>query len=131
MKNMIELDYAYLADHAQIAEGKITAVGASFTQVVVGAFPVVIPLSVAGRVRASEGTGQIPIKVSIHPDDMEFDINFEGELDATNSLPYEGKVGVLFAMGTQVPLSKPGLIEVIVQSGDNFTRRLAFSVEAK
>lgn len=131
MKYMIELDYAYLADHAQIAEGKITAVGASFTQVVVAAFPVVIPLSVAGRVRASEGTGRIPIQVSIHPTDMEFDLNFDGELDSTSSLPYEGKVGVLFAMGTQVPLTKPGLIEVIVKSEGSFIRRLAFSVEAR
>jgi hypothetical protein len=128
---MIELDYAYIADHAQISEGKITAVGASFTQVIVEQFPAVIPLSVAGRVRASHGTTEIPISINIHPEDMEFDLHFDGKLDASNSLAYEGKVGVLFAMGTQVPLSGPGLIEVIIKSGDNFVRRLAFSVEAK
>jgi len=128
---MIELDYAYVADHAQIAEGKLTAVGASFTQVVVQEFPAIIPLSVAGRVRASEGTQNIPINVKIRPIDLEFELNFDGELSASNSLPYEGKVGVLFAMGTQVPLTKAGLVEVIIESPNNFVRRLAFSVEAK
>ena len=53
-EDMAELDYAFLADYATISEGRLTAVGASFTHVFVPQLPVEISFAVAGRLRVRE-----------------------------------------------------------------------------
>lgn len=86
---MAELDYAYLAEFAKVAEGKISAIGASFTHVRNCALGAQMPLSVAGRIRALEGEGSVPLRLQIIPPGQVYDIDVNGEVTPTpEARPY-------------------------------------------
>lgn len=131
---MAELDYAFLAEYATVQGTKLTAVGASFTHVTVPGFPGVMRLFVAGRFRATVDEADVPISVRLVSPAPGIDIQLEGTLDpGPNLRPYNGKLGLLFAVEIPVQLSSEGLYEVYVGTDgtDGNERRLAFAVEAR
>lgn len=126
----IELDYAFLADYAVVADGKLTAVGASFTIVKPPSLPQNLPISIAGRLRASVGTTAAGLKIEVVPPNKEYEINAEGVMhDLEGVQPYDGKLGLLFAFTLALPLVAPGLYVVNLYLEGNLARRLAFEVE--
>lgn len=131
IRRMAELDYAYLADFAAVQEGKLNAIGASFTFVRVHQVPAIHTLFIAGRVRAGIEDGDVPISVQITPPDESYKIDMGGFLNAgPDAIPYgDGKVGLLFVVNAQLPLVATGLYTVIVSVEGNVARRLAFEVE--
>lgn len=129
---MAELDYAFLADFAQVSEGKITAVGASYTHVGVESFPTMFSTTVAGRVRTTKGADPFELKIKVIPPNEEYDIEVAGLLaPPDDARPYgEDKLGVLFAFDAHFPLPAKGLYQVVVLLDGLVARRLAFDAEA-
>ncbi|HTL42041.1 MAG TPA: hypothetical protein VL294_11270, partial [Pseudolysinimonas sp.] len=78
---MAQLDYAFLADYAQIEGGKLSALGASFTHAQATANDSLWITSIAGRVRAIEGeTPHLEVKV-VAPGGV-FEIDSDAVLEA-------------------------------------------------
>lgn len=126
---MAELDYAFLADYASVQGDKLTVVGGSFTYVEVRGFPALMRLFVTGRIRAKEDEAEIKLNVRVVSPQPGVEIRFEGTISPGPDLrPYNGKVGLLFAVEVPLPLQAEGLYEVFV-AADGKERRLAFSVE--
>ncbi|TFC20061.1 hypothetical protein E3O19_01435 [Cryobacterium algoritolerans] len=127
---MAELDYAFLADYAQIEGGKISALGASYTHAIVPSFPTAWITTVAGRIRADESEGPVDLGIKILPPDKSYEIGVSGPIEPGPDVrPYDGKIGLLFTVTAQVPLTSPGLYEVLIFIGGEQVRRLAFNVE--
>lgn len=128
---MAELDYAYLADYAAVQDGKLSAIGASFTHVVAVAIPTSMSIGIAGRIRttSSERTAALTVRITA-PDDG-FDIELSGVVAAADAVrPYaDGKLGLLFALNAQVPIMSEGLYTFDIEVNGKNSRRLAFSVE--
>jgi hypothetical protein len=128
--SVAELDYAFIAEYAKVEPGgKLTTVGASYTHLIVSAVPAQHLLAVAGRIRAAEN--ELPdVTVSIVSPGGRFKISLELSMsDASGIRPYDGKIGILFAANTLVPLLEPGLYEVFIAVDGQEARRLAFDVE--
>ncbi|WP_156044074.1 hypothetical protein [Cellulomonas sp. HZM] len=124
---MAKLDYAYLADYATVQDGKLTAVGASFTHVIAPAFPIAWPVSIAGRLTAPQDAPKMELGVSIVGPNEVYEINTTMQLgDAVDVRPYRGKVGRLFAVTTMLPLVEAGLYVVNIALDGTHVRRLAF-----
>jgi hypothetical protein len=125
-----ELDYAYLADYVSIQEGKLTAVGASFTFAATASLPIQSTVGVAGRVRA-KATESVEIEIRITPPDDAFHLSFTGTLDAgPKARPYgDGNVGLLFAINTELPIDRVGLYTYDIYVDGVHSRRLAFEIE--
>ena len=125
---MAELDYAYLAEFAQIIDSKLTAVNASFIDVKT-AVPGHFQFAVAGRVRAPADTDLVRLAVKlVSTDNATFVWNAEL---TTEGLPvYDGKVGILFAVRLGIPITKHGLFVVTIDVDDEEARRLAFEAVA-
>lgn len=127
---MAELDYAFIAEYASVEAGKLTAVGASYTTVKVESFPAMHLLSIAGRVRATEGTEGIHLRVSVNPPAPGVEIVADGLLAPNESTTvYDGKIGIIFAISTMVQLAAVGLVEVQIEVDGQHVRRLAFEVQ--
>ncbi len=121
---MAELDYAYLAEFAQLIDGKLTAVNASFIDVKT-AVPGHFQFAVAGRVRAPADADQIRLTVKlVSPDGITFAWN--AELTPEGLPVYDGKVGILFAVRLGIPITRHGLFVVTIDVDDEEARRLAF-----
>lgn len=127
---MAELDYAFIADYAAVIEGKLTAVGASYTHVRALSLPALHSLSVAGRVRSRVGDDPVRLEVKINPPGGdEFVIAALLDHDGT-ARPYgDNRIGLLFAANVAIPLLEPGLCVVTIGLDDDPVRRLAFSCE--
>lgn len=128
---MAELDYAFLADHAQVENGRLFVTGASFTHVQTGGFPSGLRMSVAGRIRAEESSDSTDVVIDItSPGDDGYKLEMAATIsDSDGVRPYDGKVGRLFAFGTDLPIPVEGLYEVNISVDGVHARRLAFSVE--
>lgn len=127
---MAELDYAFLADYAAVEGGKLNVLGASFTQIHTAAVPAQQQLYIAGRIRGSIATPVAQLKISITPPDETFQL--DGVLDITSEgqEPYfEDKVGILFAVGLQIPLTSSGLYTVRIGLDEVESRILKFTVQ--
>lgn len=126
----IELDYAFLADYAQVVGGKLTAVGASFTEVKVPQVPFNLQVALAGRIRASENTERVRFVVEIVPPENAYEFKAEGLMTVTEPVrPYNGKLGLLLAANISVPIVGIGLYVVNLHLEGDLARRLAFGVE--
>ena len=126
---MADLDYAFLADYATVEGGRLTAVGASFTHVDAATLPSLMSLSIAGRVRAPEGSVQTVLHLSITTPSGEVSLQGEFPLHQTDlTRPYRGKVGLLFAATTAIWLSEPGVYDVNLELDGEPARHLAFEV---
>ncbi|GAA3305402.1 DUF6941 family protein [Glutamicibacter nicotianae] len=127
-----ELDYAFLADFAQVSDNKLTTVGASYTHVYTSSVPGGHLLYIAGRIRCPENLQEVPLKIVASPPNKEFEIAGELTLGHQGEIrPYDGKVGLLFSMGINLPLPSEGLYEINLFLEDRLVRRLAFSVELR
>lgn len=126
---MAELDYAYLADYAQIENGKVSALGASYTHAIVPALPTAWSTTVVGRVRVLQGAEPAMLRIQINPPDDSFELQYEGLLEQQPGFrPYRGRVGLLFTVTAQVPLPAVGLYRFNVWLDDQHVRELAFDV---
>lgn len=126
-----DLDYAFLAEFSKVEpNGMLTAVGASYTQLNVPRLPVGHALYVAGRFRAKVGAPPLHLAVSFKgPRSDSPSLEMGGDLVTEGARPYgQGRVGLLFSIGTQVPLLSEGLYTVDIELEGKHVRRLAFDV---
>lgn len=127
---MAELDYAYLADYAQIDAGKISALGASYTHASVPELPVAWMTSVVGRIRVAADEEPVSVRIEITPPGDAIKLNAESVVERTPHVrPYRGKVGLLFAATFHIPLTAEGLCTFDIVVNGEHARRLAFEVE--
>ncbi|WP_131810493.1 DUF6941 family protein [Mycolicibacter sinensis] len=127
---MAELDYAFIAEYAKVEAGKLTAVGASYLSIRPPTLPASHFLSVAGRIRAPEGTESVGLTIRINPP-SNLNIVIDGTVNVDADVPrYDGKIAVLFAAATSIPLTAGGLCEVFIDIDGVQERRLAFDVVA-
>lgn len=125
-----ELDYAYLAEFAKVDNNSLTAIGASYTHITTNRLPVRHMLYVAGRVRAAEKAPAFDLAIQFNGprDTPELRVTLEAH-PAMEARPYDGKVGITFALGMEVPLNYEGLYEVRLFIEEREVRRLAFDVQ--
>jgi hypothetical protein len=125
-----ELDYAFLAEFAKVEpNGTLIAIGASYTEITAQQIPAGHSLHVAGRIRAPEGRGPMNLAFTFRgPTDGSPTVRIGGELITEGARPYAGKIGVLFAVGTTMPLLSEGLHTIDIELEDQIVRRLAFEV---
>ena len=127
---MAELDYAYLADYAQIENGKISALGASYTHAVLKSLPGGWMTTAVGRVRSDDGSDPVQITVEVIPPDGSFELRYDGVLEQQPGFrAYRGKVGLLFTVTMQMPITSEGLYQVHISLDGVLVRELAFDVE--
>lgn len=125
---MAQLDYAFVADFAQVVEGKLSAIGASFTHVKVDSLEGAFVFSTAGRVRLLETEPDPELSIRWSAPGGGIEVSTSTQLKRTNdSRPYDGKVGVLFSIGMMIPISE-GLHEVFIAIDGDEVRRLAFDM---
>lgn len=127
-----ELDYAYLAEFAKVDHDHLTAIGASYTHVTAQGLPANHQLFVAGRIRAPENGEPFELEIAFrghHEGSPVITLNAEMNPQQVTSKPYDGKVGMLFAIGFGVPLLHEGLYEILLSIDGEQVRRLAFSVD--
>lgn len=126
---MAELDYAYLADYATVAEGKITAVGASFTHMSVEEFPFLAQFAIAGRIRIKEDEEAPELAVSIRAEKNQQNMEVSGQAPHNlDAIVYDGKIGILFTMDVAMELKAPELVNVDVSVNGEQVRSLAFEL---
>lgn len=127
---MAELDYAFIADYSVVQGGKLTAVGASYTHLRVRQLGIAHNLFVAGRIRAPKDFTEIAVAVIVTAPEGAYKLVLEGQLNRPDNIrPYDGKVGLLFSIGTVIAISVQGLYEVTINIDGDFARRLAFAAE--
>lgn len=126
---MIELDYAYLAEYAVVADGKLTAVGASFVQVEVP-LPMHHRFAVAGRIRSSLDVGPYEVEFVLRSPNGKYETSTTGTVhpDDPHSTVYGDRRSTLFVLNTIAALIDPGLYELFVIVAGKESRRLAFEV---
>jgi hypothetical protein len=124
-----ELDYAYLAEYAQITDGKLTAVNASFIHAKI-AVPTLFPFAIAGRVRAPADAGDVHLAIRFVPPGPNIAITWQLGLNTKGHPVYDGKVGILFAVRATTTLAAHGLYQVFIDVDDKEARRLAFEAIA-
>lgn len=126
---MAELDYAFLADYATIQEGRLTSVGASFTHVFVPQLPTGLDFAVAGRIRVREGEEPPELELRFSAERSNVNMAVNGVIQPSpNTLPYDGKIGILFTLKAGVQIAYEELVVVEVFVNGEFERRLAFQV---
>lgn len=126
---MADLDYAYLAEFARVDGSTVTAVGASFTHVIVQGLPWQGRVTLVTRIRCGEQEGAVPVGVQVSPPDGSFDLQFGADVTPGPSVrPYDGKVGLLVSFELQVPFPVAGLYVVHLSIAGERVRRLAFDV---
>jgi hypothetical protein len=128
---MAELDYAFVAEFAKVENGKLTAVGASFIDARPPALGAPFFFSVAGRIRAPDDTENIGLTVRINPPGNAINVVLDGVINpGPDSVRYDGKLGVLFAVSASILLVAEGLCEILIDVDKVQQRRLAFRVIA-
>jgi hypothetical protein len=128
-----ELDYAFIAEHAQVASGKLNVMGASYTHLIVDDLPSLHTVAVAGRVRARKDFGPVEVALIFSSPAGETQYSIEGAIDIESSedvRPYGDLVGLLFASTLTAVLPVEGLYEVRLKVEGVEARRLAFTVES-
>ena len=125
---MAEFDYAFLADFAQVSDGKLTAVGGSFTFVRAAELPMGLRTAIAGRLRVPVTADSVAVKVQIVPPDRQYDLAIEGQIvpGGERAAYRDGLQGILFALNFEIPIPVAGLYEVLLEVDGLRVRRLAF-----
>ena len=126
-----ELDYAFLASYAEVRDGALTAVSASYTHLQVASFPGAHNLFVAGRIRCSP-TADVELSISVTAPGgiYQFDADYPLEAETYGAQVYGDppRVGLLFAVGGPIPLVAPGDYTVNVLLNGESQRELLFNV---
>lgn len=123
---MAELDYAFLAEYAQITNGNLTAVNASFINIKTPV-PSVFPLAVAGRLRAPADAGEVKLGITFTtPSDDGPTITWQLNLNTEGNPVYDNKVGILFSVRAAVPINTHGLYLFTIDIDGKKARTLAF-----
>ncbi|MCD1285251.1 MULTISPECIES: hypothetical protein [unclassified Brevibacterium] len=126
---MAELDYAYLADYATVSEGKITAVGASFTHMFTPSLPSQSNFSIAGRIRVMEQENPPEISIDVRAEKSQQHMEINGQIHPSPaSIVYDGKVGILFTLEVSMEMKHAELVTVDISLGGEKQRRLAFEL---
>ena len=128
---MAELDYAFLADYAAVQDGKLTAVGASFTLMRTPVIPGETILSIAGRVRVTTDEKDLEVTIRVRAPENAYVLEFNIRDDDLQTYPrYADKRGILFAVQVRVPLISVGLYEVEIDLAETASvdRVLKFEV---
>jgi hypothetical protein len=121
-----ELDYAYLAEYAQITNGNLTAVNASFINIKTPA-PSVFTLAIAGRVRAPADAGDVRLDITFAvPSENGPTITWQLNVSTEGNPVYDNKVGILFAVRAAVPIPTHGLYVFTIDVDGKKARTLAF-----
>jgi hypothetical protein len=121
-----ELDYAYLAEYAQITNGNLTAVNASFINVKTPV-PTIFSLAVAGRIRAPADADEVKVDITFAaPGENAPTMTFQLNLGVEGHPVYKNKVGILFAVRAGVPITTHGLYVVTIDVDGKKARTLAF-----
>lgn len=133
MRIMADLDYAFLADFAQVENGRLMVIGGSYTHATLRDQPLPASwiTSVAGRVRMREGDGPVDLGIELGPDDGGYLINLGHVLTPDQAArPYaDGKVGVLFAATLSIPILNAGTYTCRVSLDGEHVRTLRFEAE--
>lgn len=129
----LELDYAMVAEFAQVQNNRLTMVGASFTQLFTAQFPVNLSFSVAGRVRVPDEMPGFNFDITARlpniPGEEAFEMQINGHyFTDPNVHRYAGKHGMLFAVGMNIPAFSPGIAEIFIDLQGKRVRRLAFDI---
>lgn len=126
---MADLDYAYLADYATVSEGKITAVGASFTHMFTPAVPSQADFSIAGRIRVQEQENPPEISIDVRAEKSQQHMEINGQIPPSpDAIVYDGKVGILFTLDISLEMKHAELVTVDILLGGIQQRRLAFQL---
>lgn len=126
---MAELDYAFLADYATVEGGRLTAVGASFTNFYVPAFPVNTEFCLAARIRVDEHEGDPELEVTIQASRSNQNVQVTGAVSpGPGTIVYDGKQGILVSLKAGVMVAYPELVTVDIKLNGEHARRLAFEV---
>lgn len=129
-----DLDYAYLARYAEVRDGALTAVSASYTHLRVPSFPVEHFLHVAGRIRCSP-SADVALSISVRaPNDVyqfEADHPLEAQSYGGEAYGTPPRVGLLFALGGPIPLLAEGDYTVSVKLDGQLCRELVFNVSSE
>ena len=130
---MAELDYAFLADYAAVENGRLTAVGASYTHASVASLEGSWVTAVAGRLRTQVGAEPVRLRIVIGPEEGPIQFRFESELQPDeHARPYgDGTIGVLFASLFTLPILVDGMYKCDVYFDDFRVRTLRFEVEVR
>lgn len=124
-----ELDYAFLADWAEVRDGKLDVLGASYTSLDVSILPWTHDLYIAGRLRVPDDVDVVPLDVTVVAPDQRYRLTLGTELERDDSFePYRGRVGFLFAVQLPLPIALEGLYGVRLVLGGELVRVLAFDV---
>ena len=126
---MAELDYAFLADFAQVEGGKLSAIGASYTHASVDSLDGQWITTIAGRVRTTIDAPSSELAIRIVVPEL-YELAYTDELKVDqNARPYgDGAVGILFAATVALPIIAGGLYEVFISIDGVECRRLAFDM---
>jgi hypothetical protein len=121
-----ELDYAFLAEYAQITDGNLTAVNASFINVKTSV-PSMFSLAVAGRVRAPADADEVGLTITFAaPGGSGPNITWQLNLPTEGNPVYDNKVGILFTVRAAVPIPTHGLYVFTIELDGQEVRTLAF-----
>lgn len=127
---MAELDYAYLAEYAQITNGNLTAVNASFVHMRTP-IPSLLNLAVAGRVRAPADAGDVTVDLGFQaPNEDAPAMTLQMNLNTEGNPVYNNKVGILFAARVGLLVAVHGLYAVKIHIDGEEVRTLAFEALA-
>lgn len=130
---MADLDYAFLADYAAVENGRLTAVGASYTHATVARLEGGWVTAVAGRLRTKVGAEPVQLNIVIGPESGIYSFRFEDELRPDEQArPYgEGTIGVLFASLFTLPILVAGMYKCDVYFDGVLVRTLRFELEVR
>jgi hypothetical protein len=125
-----ELDYAFFAEYAQITDGNLTAVNASFMYIKVPV-PTIFSLAIAGRVRAPADADEVKVDIKfVGPGDntpiITPTITWQLRLNTEGLPAYNDKVGILFTVRAGVVIPAHGLYVATIDVDDKEARTLAF-----
>jgi hypothetical protein len=126
---LLELDFALLADFAQISEGKLTTVGGCFNFLKVSDLPSHFTFSVAGRVRTDADLDTYAMTVKILPPSGAEEVSVSSLFFTNGSRTYDGKMGHLFCLNCSIPILTRGIHEVQIYIESDLARTLKFEVE--
>lgn len=127
-----DLDYAFLAEYAKVEpHGTLTVVGASFTKVHVMQLPASPAVYVAGRLRAKEGAPPVPLGLTVSgPGPQSPTLELHTEMLVAGPDPYEGRLGLLFALGITLPVMEFGIYTFTLSINGTAARSLKVDVTA-